>query len=200
LTGCDGDRHRPVARRISLRRPVGPEGSGGKYDEDLTVRATQLGRKDRLTYGDRGDRDPAHDVLGPREGGRGNDLGVHLDELEVRRRDLRLRRNLPSGDHDVRGRDRGGSLGFGCVGDEEGRRSGSDSEQQSNNQHQPGAASGSIFHYYLPLRPFCMRYGSAATVATAYNRTGLKPVLMRDNESSCGRQFRTRTPVLESGA
>src|SRR3989449_335707 len=45
--------------------------------------------------------------------------------------------------------------------------------------------------------PFVCGDGSAATVATANNWTGLKPVLMRDNGSSCGRQFRTRTPVLE---
>src|SRR6267143_1762215 len=45
--------------------------------------------------------------------------------------------------------------------------------------------------------PFVCGAGSAATVATANNCTGLKPVLMRDNGDSCGRQFRTRTPVLE---
>jgi len=120
-------------------------------NEDLAVGAAELGRQDRLANRDADDGDLPDCVLRPREGGRGDDLAVHLDELQVRRRDLRLCRDLPSGDDDVRGRDRCGGLGLGRVRDEEGRRSGPDGKQKSNNQHQSGAASRSIFHSYPSL-------------------------------------------------
>src|SRR5207247_2619941 len=87
----NGDRHRAVVRRAGKRVAVRTEGRGRDDNEDLAVGAAELSRQDRLANRDADDGDLADGVLRPREGGRGDDLAVHLDELQVRRRDLRLR-------------------------------------------------------------------------------------------------------------